>query len=192
MCPSRYRRRRRRARSRAPCRGRADVAERGLEPEGEEHHAGDHRQMEVAVGVQREPVQLQACRLHEPSPRDDRSHVEVEPPERGDDDDPEGRRHDYSRIQLEAGPDADGDDRLAERDQDDQPVPLGEVLGRDPPAAAQRRSQLGRGSRSPARQPTRRCADPPRGSRPPPTTTGRGWRSARTGGARLGGPDRRD
>ena len=27
----------------------------------------------------------------------------------------------------------------------------------------------------------------PRGSRPPPTTTGRGWRSARTGAARLGG-----
>ena len=111
------------------------MADRRLEAEGEEHDAGDHRQVEVAVGVQREPVQLEARRLYEPPPREDRGHVEVEPPERRDDDDSERRRHEYSRIQLEAGAEADGDDRLAERDQDDQPVPLGEVLGRDPPAA---------------------------------------------------------
>jgi hypothetical protein len=45
------------------------------------------------------------------------------------------RRREHSRIQLEAGAEADGDDRLAERDQNDQPVPLGEMLGRDLPAA---------------------------------------------------------
>jgi hypothetical protein len=32
--------------------------------------------------------------------------------------------------------DPDGNDRLAERDQDDQPMPVGEVLGSDPPATA--------------------------------------------------------
>jgi len=85
--------------------------------------------------VQRKPVQLEALRLHEPRPREDRGHVEVEPPERRDDHDSERRRHDHSRIQLEAGADTDGDDRLAERDQNDQPVSLREVLGRDPPAA---------------------------------------------------------
>jgi hypothetical protein len=112
-----------------------DVVDRRLEAEGEEHDAGNHRQVEVAVGVQREPVQLEARRLHEPPPREDRSHVEVEPPERRHNNDSERRRHDDSRIQLEAGAEADGDDRLAKRDQNDQPVPFGEVLRRDPPAA---------------------------------------------------------
>ena len=112
-----------------------DVAERRLEAEGEEDDAGNHRQVEVAVGVQREPVQLQALRLHQPPPCEDRGHVEVEPPERRDHNDSERRRHDHSRIQLEAGAEADGDYRLAERDQNDQRVPFGEVLGRDPPAA---------------------------------------------------------
>ena len=147
--------------------------------------------MEVAVGVQREPVQLQACRLHEPSPRDDRSHVEVEPPERGDDDDPEGRRHDYSRIQLEAGPDADGDDRLAERDQDDQPVPLGEVLGRDSPAAAH-------ADHSWAEVVDRQRDNPHDDAQIALEEAGHHQQrraedgGRRTGGARLGGPDRRD
>ena len=80
--------------------------------------------------MQREPVQL-----HEPPPREDRGHVEVEPPQRRDDDEPERGRHELSGAQLEAGADADCDDRLAERDQDDQPVPFCEVLGRDSPAA---------------------------------------------------------
>ena len=61
MCPSRY--------SAAPPqsadRGHgverlAEVVERRLEAEGEEDDAGDHRQVEIAVGVQREPVQLEA------------------------------------------------------------------------------------------------------------------------------------
>ena len=108
-----------------------------LEPECEEHDAGDHREVEVAVRVQGDPVQLDPARLHQPPPREDRGDVEVEPPERGDDDDSEHRRGDHPRVQLEAGANADRDDRLAERDQDDQSVSLGEVLGRDlPPATA--------------------------------------------------------
>ena len=38
----------------------ADVVERRLQAEGEEDDAGDQRQVQVAVGVQREPVQLEA------------------------------------------------------------------------------------------------------------------------------------
>ncbi len=68
--------------------------------------------------------------------RDDCGYVEVQPPERRDDRDPERCRDEHSRVQVEAGAEADGDDRLTERDQDDQPVSLREVLGRDPPAAS--------------------------------------------------------
>ena len=60
------------------------------------------------------------------------------------DDHAECRRCDDARHELEPGADSQGDDRLAERDQDDQSVPLGEVLRRDVPAAevAERRSQI--------------------------------------------------
>jgi hypothetical protein len=107
-----------------------------LQSEGEENDAGHHRQVEVAVGVQCETMELEPPRLHETPPREDRGHVEVEPPEGRDNDDSEGSGHHHSRIQLEAGADADRDDRLAERDQDDQTVPLGKVVRSDPPAAS--------------------------------------------------------
>ena len=42
----------------------------------------------------------------------------------------------HAGDEVDAGTDADRDDRLAESDQDDQPVPLGEVLRRNAPAAA--------------------------------------------------------
>ena len=112
------------------------MVERRLEAEGEQHDPGDEGQVEVAVGVQREPMQLEAPRLDEPSPREDRCHIEVEPPERRDDHDPERCPDDDSRLENEPRPDAYGDDRLAERDEDDQTVPLGEVLGCDPPASS--------------------------------------------------------
>ena len=112
----------------------ADVADRRLEAECEEHDAGRHRQVEIAVGVQREPVALESPRLHEPALGEDRGHVEVEPPQRRDDGYSENRGHEDAGIQVEAGAEADGDDRLAEGDENDQPVPLREVLGRDAPA----------------------------------------------------------
>ena len=112
------------------------MVERRLEAEGKQHDPGDEDQVEVAVGVQREPVQLEAPRLDEPSPREDRGHVEVEPPERRDDHDPERRPDDDPGLEDEPRTDADRDDRLAERDQDDQAVSLGEVLRRDPPASS--------------------------------------------------------
>jgi hypothetical protein len=39
-------------------------------------------------------------------------------------------------MKPEAGTDANGDHRFAKRDQDDESMALGEVLGRDPPARA--------------------------------------------------------
>jgi hypothetical protein len=81
-------------------------------------------------------VQLQAPRVFQLPPSEDRGHVEVEPPERRDDHDSERGARKHSRIQLEAGADPDRDERLAGRDDDDQPVSLGEVLGGDPPAAS--------------------------------------------------------
>jgi hypothetical protein len=86
--------------------------------------------MEVAVGVACEARPLEAACLREPCAREDGGHVEVQPPERRDDDDSECRRDELSRSQREAGADADGDDRLSECDQDDQSVALGEVRGR--------------------------------------------------------------
>ena len=41
----------------------ARVGERRLQPEGEQHDAGDHRQVEVAVRVKGEPVAIKAGRL---------------------------------------------------------------------------------------------------------------------------------
>jgi hypothetical protein len=53
----------------AQCRGRddverlVDVVKRRLEAKREEDDAGDHRQVEVAEGVEREPCLLDAARL---------------------------------------------------------------------------------------------------------------------------------
>ena len=56
-----------------------------------------------------------------------RDDVEVGPPERGDGGDPEHRRDHLAGFELEAGARTDRDDRLAEGDDHDQAVPLGEV-----------------------------------------------------------------
>jgi hypothetical protein len=65
---------------------------------------------------------------------DQRHDVEVQPPQRRRDDDAErGGGHDAGLDLEPLGADADGDDRLAERDDDDQPVALGEVAGHELP-----------------------------------------------------------
>jgi hypothetical protein len=85
-----------------------NVAERRLEAEGKEHDAGNHRQVEVGVGVAREPRPLEAARLREPSAREDRGHVEVEPPEHRDHHNSKRRRPDLSDAEVEPGADTDG------------------------------------------------------------------------------------
>jgi hypothetical protein len=90
--------------------------------------------MQVAVGVAGESRTLHSTCLSKTSPREDRGHIEVEPPQRGDNDDSKRSSNDHAGHELQAGTDADGDDGLAERDQDDQAVTLGEMLRRDSPS----------------------------------------------------------
>ena len=68
--------------------------------------------------------------------RDERDDVEVRPPERCGHRDAQDRGSDHSRVQLASRADADRDDRLAEGDDDDEPVTLREMRGRYTPAAA--------------------------------------------------------
>lgn len=64
----------------------AEMVERRFEAEGEEDDAGDHRRVEVAVSVACDSRRLEAVGPGEPCSREDRGDVEVEPPERGDED----------------------------------------------------------------------------------------------------------
>ena len=108
--------------------GLADVLDRRLETKCEQDDPGDHRQVQVAVEVASEPGSLRAARLRKLTLRHDGDDVEVRPPERGDDDDPKDGGADDAGGEREAGgPYAERDDRFAERDDDDEPVPLGEV-----------------------------------------------------------------
>src|SRR5580704_14106432 len=64
----------------------------------------------------------------------DRDDVEVEPPERGGDGDTEQRGGDDAGVEVDLGADAECDDGLAESDDDDRAVALGEVPGDELPA----------------------------------------------------------
>jgi hypothetical protein len=65
---------------------------------------------------------------------DERDHVEVEPPECRSHGDSQRGRHDHARVDTTFGADADRDDRLAQRDDHDQPVPLREMTWNELPA----------------------------------------------------------
>ena len=112
-----------------------DVAECLLHPQGDEHDPGDHHEVQVGVGVARHLV------LHPPDLRllqapgcDQGDDVEVDPPHRGRQPDPERRRRGDPGVDPDFGADPDGDDRLPQRDQDDEPVALGEVARLELPA----------------------------------------------------------
>ena len=92
--------------------------------------------MEVAVRVARHRELGGAGQLAQLPLRDDRDHVEVQPPHRGGDGEAEQPRHDRTRVELVARTHAERDDRLAERDDHDQRVTLGEVPGGETPALA--------------------------------------------------------
>ena len=112
-----------------------DVLERLLHAERDQHDPGDHREVQERVGVARDPVLLAArlrrCRaVARPRARRRRSRATTSRrprrPERGGGDD--------AGVDACPGADADRDDRLAERDDDDQPVALGEVAWHQLPA----------------------------------------------------------
>ncbi len=75
-----------------------------------------------------------ARRFGEPPAGDDRDDVEVHPPHRrGDDHAEHGDGYDAG-VERDLGADADRDDRLAQRDDHDRAVALGEVAGHELPA----------------------------------------------------------
>ena len=112
-----------------------DVGERRLHAEREQDDPGDHRQVEVRVQVARQHRSLFARRVGQPGLVDVDGPVEVRPPEGGGDDDSEDRGRDPGGVEWQAfRADPDGDDRLSDGDDHDQPVALHEVLRRDPPA----------------------------------------------------------
>ena len=185
----------------------ADVAERLLDADREEDDPGDHRQVEVAVRVagHRAAGRCRSSRAASARRRSRRRRsrpTRARPRPRARAAPPRPRRR---RAWLLASS-AERDDRLAEGDDHDQRVPLGEVPGGEAPAAAAadvgaeqverraRRAQTAtcrRPSRPAAtkrsadadRRPDARAARPPRAGRGRPgrrSRRARGARSART------------
>ena len=106
-----------------------------LEGERAQHDARDHREVEVRVGVAGQAVPLPARRrLLQPPLGDDGDDVEVDPPQRSGEADPERTDERHRRVQLDLGADAERDHRLAQGQDDDQVVAFGEVPGHEPPA----------------------------------------------------------
>ena len=106
-----------------------DVPERLLEPEREQHDAGDHREVQVGEGVARDLVALAARRRASrgAARRRARRRRSTATTARRRRRRPRTAADDDAGVDAELGADADRDDRLAERDDDDQPVALGEV-----------------------------------------------------------------
>jgi hypothetical protein len=121
--------------------GIVDVRERVLEAKGDEHDPGDHRVVQVRIGVAGERVALASRRgPRQATFRHQRHDVEVNPPHRGGESDTQDSSSDHAGAQVDVGADPEGYDRLAEREDYDQVVPLGE-MGRDesPPGEAEQR-----------------------------------------------------
>src|SRR5215210_2015571 len=112
-----------------------DVEEGLLHAECQQHYPRDHREVQVAVGVARDPEPALAFRLSEVALGDKRDNIEVRPPEReGDDQAQEGRGHGPG-VELAVQPGADRDDRLPEGDDQDQREALREMARRHAEAA---------------------------------------------------------
>ena len=84
--------------------------------------------MEIGVRVASQGVPLAALfRVHEPPRGHPRHHVEVQPPHPGREPDPDDRGGPLGEAEVTRHAHADRDDRLAEGDDQDQAVALGEV-----------------------------------------------------------------
>ena len=132
----------------------ADVGERLLQPEREQHDPGDHREVQVGVGVARDLVALaalgglrQAPRRRRARRRRSTSHHSAAATTM-----PSTAATTTPASTLGLGADADRDDRLAQRDDHDQAVALGEVPRHELPARRRRRA-AGRPCRAAARAP---------------------------------------
>ena len=139
-----------------------DVGERVLEAERDQHDPGDHRIVQVRVRVARERVALgprrapargaARSRARRRRSRSTRSRRRARLPRTAAAID--------AGVEVDVGADPERDDRLAEREDDDQVVALGEMAGHEPPA---RRGRTGpaRPSRTRSRAATARPARAP-------------------------------
>ena len=119
------------------------LAQRLLQAERDEHDAGDHREVQVGVGIAGQFVSLAPLgRAGQASRRDQRYDVEVDPPQGGRQGDSQHRGRNDARGQVRRGASSDGDDRLAQGDDDDQPVALGEMRRDEPPALRSEQERL--------------------------------------------------
>jgi hypothetical protein len=115
---------------------RIDVMQSRLQPEGEQHDARHHREMEVRVRVPCERGALAARRLRQLRLTHEDGPIEVGPPQTRGDREPKQRGRDHTPVEPKArGPEADRDDRLTQRDDDDESEPLDEVLRGDAEAS---------------------------------------------------------
>jgi hypothetical protein len=121
-----------------PCVG--DVLGDLLQAQGEVDDPGDHREVQVGVRVAAQPDAVDAAARGQ-HPLGHWGHdVEVGPPQRDTDRQPQQRSDRDRRGERELRrPHAHGDQRFAESDDHDEPVPLGEVPGcGQPPVGARR------------------------------------------------------
>ena len=125
--------------------GSSTCDDRALHPDRDQRDAGDHREVQVGVGVAGDLVALApSARFRQAPRRDDRGDVEVDPPQRRRDHDPEQRRDDDAGVDRRLRADADRDDRLAQRDDHDRAVALGEVPGHELPAVGAEQERAAR------------------------------------------------
>src|SRR3954454_15197932 len=98
-----------------------------LNSKREQNDAHDQQQMEIRVRVPGELRPVDAGCFCEALFGEDCSNVEVEPPERRDEDDAECSSSKHLEARVAASTDADRDHRFAERNQNDQPVAFSKV-----------------------------------------------------------------
>ena len=112
------------------------MCERRSHPERKEHDPGDHREMQIRVCVSRQGDALLASVVHQQPLHPDREEIEIRQPERCRDQNSKHRRNDHLTSKPSApGAQPDRNERLAEHDDHNQAVPLGEMREVDPPAA---------------------------------------------------------
>ena len=105
-----------------------------VDSERAENDAGHHGEVEVRVGVPRQRVALATLgSLDQASFGDQGDHVEVEPPQRGGQTDPERGCDDDGCGEIDVGAGTERHDGLAESDDDHEVVPFGKVSRHQPP-----------------------------------------------------------
>ena len=107
---------------------RVEVRQGLVNSERAEHDAGHHGEVQVRVGVPSQRVALPALGCLDQAPFGDQGDdVEVEPPQRGCQTDPERGRDDDGCGEIDVGAGTERHDGLAESDDDHEVVPFGEV-----------------------------------------------------------------